>query len=153
MNKQLTAAALTLALAAGYSLNGFAQAKPETLVKWRQAAMTLQGKYFYPKLRPMAQGKIPYDANTALHDAELLAAVAKMAWDGFAASTKDLKSGALPAIYSDTAKFKDLSDRLQSESAKLVSVIKSGDEAAVKSQITAVDKVCGSCHESFREKQ
>ena len=153
MNKQFMTAGLALMLGAGYTLTAYAQAKPETLVKWRQAAMALQGKYFYPKLRPMAQGKIPYDANTAAHDAELLLAVTKMPWDGFVASTKDLKTGALPAVYADTAKFKESADRLQSETTKLVALTKSGDEAAVKAQIVAVDKACGSCHESFREKQ
>ena len=153
MKKQFLTAGLALALCVGYSVSALAQAKPETLVKQRQAAMTLQGKYFYPRLRPMAQGKIPYDANAAARDAEMLAALSKMPWDGFAPSTKDLKTGALPAVYTDTAKFKESADHLQTESAKLVVVIKSGDEAAVKAQILAVDKVCGSCHDSFREKQ
>jgi cytochrome c556 len=153
MNKQVLTAGLALMLGAGYSFTASAQAKPETLVKQRQAAMTLQGKYFYPRLRPMAQGKIPYDANVAAHDAELLLALTKMPWDGFVPSTKDLKSAALPAIYTDTAKFKESADRLQSETAKLVTLTKSGDEAAVKAQVLVVDKACGGCHESFREKQ
>lgn len=76
-----------------------------------------------------------------------------MAWDGFAPSTKDVKSGVLPAVYTETAKFKEAQDRLQSEVAKLVAVSKSGDETAVKAQIGAVDKACGGCHETFREKQ
>ena len=42
MKKPFFAAGLALVLAAGYSLTVFAQAKPETQVKWRQAAMTLQ---------------------------------------------------------------------------------------------------------------
>jgi cytochrome c556 len=153
MNKQFVTAALALIVGAGYSLTAFAQAKPETLVKQRQAVMTLQGKYFYPRLRPMAQGKIPYDANVAAHDAELLLALTKMPWDGFVASTKDIKTGALPAVYTDTAKFKESADRLQSETAKLVTLTKGGDEAAVKAQVLVIDKVCGGCHESFREKQ
>lgn len=153
MNKQVLATGLALMLGTGYSLTAIAQAKPQTLVKQRQAVMTLQGKYFYPRLRPMAQGKIPYDANTAAHDAEFLAALSRMPWDGFTPSTKDLKSGALPAIYTDTAKFREIADRLQSETAKLVTLTKSGDEAAVKTQILAIDKVCGTCHESFREKE
>ena len=153
MMKQLLTAGFALILGAGYTLTAYAQAKPETLVKQRQAVMTLQGKYFYPKLRPMAQGKIPYDANVAAHDAELLLALTKMPWDGFLPGTKDLKTGALPAIYTDTAKFKESADRLQSETAKLVELTKKGDEAAVKAQILAVDKACGVCHESFREKQ
>ena len=47
MNKRFISAGLALVLAVGYSLTAFSQAKPETLVKQRQAVMTLQGKYFY----------------------------------------------------------------------------------------------------------
>jgi cytochrome c556 len=144
---------LALVLSAACPLTAFAQVKPETLVKQRQAAMTLQSKYFYGQLRPMGQGKRPYDANVIARDAVLLDALTKMAWDGFTPATKDVKSGALPAVFTETAKFKEGQDRLQSEVAKLVSVSKSGDEAAVKAQIGAVDKACDGCHETFRERQ
>ena len=144
----LSAAVMGLVISA----TAAAQAKPEQLVKQRQAAMTLQGKYFGP-LGAMAQGKAPYNAELVRHNAAFLDALAKMPWDGFTASTKDVKSATLPAAYTDTAKFKEAQDRLQSEISKLVSVSKSGDEAAVKAQLGAVDKSCGGCHESFREKQ
>lgn len=151
MKKIITGSVL---VAIGLSLAGIAQAqvKPETLVKQRQAAMTLQGKYFGP-LAGMAQGKIPYDASVVARNAAYLDALSKMPWDGFAASTKDLKSGALPAVFTDTAKFKEAQNRFESEVTKLVSVSKGGDEATVKAQIQAVGKTCGGCHESFREKQ
>jgi cytochrome c556 len=42
--------------------------------------------------------------------------------------------------------------RLEHEASKLVAVSKSGDESAVKAQIGAVGKVCGSCHDDFRSK-
>lgn len=129
-----------------------AQVKPETLVKQRQAAMTLQSKYFYGQLRRMAQGRMPYDANVAARAAGFLEALSKMPWDGFAASTKDVKSAALPAVFSDAAKFKEAQDHYQSEVAKLVSATKNGGEAAVKAQIDVVNKACDSCHESFSEK-
>ncbi|TMG75602.1 MAG: cytochrome c, partial [Betaproteobacteria bacterium] len=80
----------------------------------------------------------------------------KMPWDGFTESTKDLKdvkTAALPAIWNEPAKFKEAQERLQSEVSRLVSVSKSGDEAAVKAQIGAVGKSCGGCHENFRQKQ
>lgn len=144
----LSAAAIGLVISA----TAAAQAKPEQLVKQRQAAMTLQGKYWGP-LGAMAQGKAPYNAELVRHNAAFLDALSKMPWDGFAASTKDVKSAALPAVYTDTAKFKEAQDRLQSEISKLVSVSKSGDEAAVKTQLGAVGKTCGGCHENFREKQ
>lgn len=144
----LSAAVIGLAISA----TAAAQAKPEQLVKQRQAAMTLQGKYFGP-LGAMAQGKAPYNAELVRHNAAFLDVLAKMPWDGFAASTKDVKSATLPAVFTDTAKFKEAQDRLQSEISKLVSVSKSGDEAAVKAQLGAVGKSCGGCHENFREKQ
>ena len=152
MNKRLFSIGLALMLGAGYSITAFAQAKPETLVKQRQAAMTLQGKYFGP-LGGMAQGKVPYDLKIVARNAGYLDALSKMPWDGFNPSTKDVKSQALPAIYTDTVKFKEAQDHLQSEVSKLVAVSKGGDEAAVKAQLGAVGKACGGCHESFREKQ
>jgi cytochrome c556 len=144
--------ALALTLGAGYSLTAFAQAKPDVLVKQRKAAMVLQGKYWAP-LAAMAQGKAPYDAAVVARNAGYLDVLAKMPWDGFNASTKDEKSAALPAVFTDTTKFKEAQDRLQSEVSKLVAVSKGGDEAAVKAQLAATGKTCGGCHESFREKQ
>lgn len=152
MNRRLFSVGLAAVLACGYSLTAFSQAKPETLVKQRQAAMTLQGKYFGP-LGGMSQGKVPYDANVVARNAGYLETLTKLAWDGFTPATKDLKSAALPAVYTDTAKFKEAQDHLQSEVGKLAAVSKSGDEAAVKAQIGAVNKACGGCHDTFREKQ
>ncbi|MGP1677368.1 MAG: c-type cytochrome [Burkholderiales bacterium] len=150
--KQISTLLLAGAIGLVISATATAQAKPEQMVKQRQAAMTLQGKYFGP-LGAMAQGKAPYNAELLRHNAAFLDVLAKMPWDGFAASTKDVKSAALPAAYTDTAKFKEAQDRLQSEVSKLVAVSKSGDEAAVKAQLGAVGKSCGGCHEDFREKK
>src|SRR2546430_15484587 len=141
--------ALALGVAAGAV---FAQAKPETLVKQRQAVMTLQGKYFGP-MAAMAQGKAPYNADIVRRNAAYLDNLSRMPWDGFDPGTKDVKSAALPAIYEQTDKFKEAASRLENESHKLYTVAQSGDEAAVKAQIGAVGKSCGGCHESFRQKQ
>jgi cytochrome c556 len=152
MNKMFLSTALALGLGAAFSLPAYSQVKPETLVRQRQAAMILQGKYFGP-LNLMAQGKIPYDQGVVVRNAAYLDALARMPWDGFQPSTKGEKTRALPAVYTDTGKFKEAQDRFEAEVTKLVSVSKSGDEASVKSQITAVNKSCGACHQDFREKQ
>lgn len=153
MNKKLIAAILTVILGAGagYVLNAFAQAKPETVVKQRQAVMILHAKYMYGHLRPTAQGKIPYDANVVARNAGFIDALSQMPWDGFDPRTKDIQSRAMPAVFSDAAKFKEAQDRYRGEIVKLVAATKGGDEAAVKSQILAVNKSCDGCHESFRE--
>ena len=48
MNKRLFLTGLAFALGAGFTLTAYSQVKPEIMVKQRQAAMTLQGKYFGP---------------------------------------------------------------------------------------------------------
>jgi cytochrome c556 len=152
MNNKLLSATFAFAIGAACSLPAHSQVKPDVLVKQRQSAMVLQGKYFGP-MAGMAQGKIPYDAGVVTRNAAFLEVLTKMAWDGFAPGTKGEKSAALPAVFSEPAKFKEASDRLQAETTKLAQVSKSGDEAAVKAQINAVGKACAACHDDFREKR
>ena len=151
MKSSFLAAALAVALSTA-ATSVLAQAKPEVLVKQRQAVMTLQGKYFGP-MAAMAQGKAPYNAQVVQRNAGFLDNLSRMAWDGFDPSTKNEKSRALPAIYESNAKFKEATAQLENETAKLVQLSRGGDEAAVKAQIGAVGKVCGSCHDNFRQKQ
>ena len=149
MNKKLFSTGLALLLGAGYGAAAFAQAKPDVLVKQRQAVMTLQGKYWGP-VNGMAQGKVPYNAQIVARNTAYLDALTQMAWDGFDPSTKDEKSRALPAIYDDPAKFKEAQDRLRGAIGKLVAAM--GDEGSVKAAAGEVGKACGACHESFRAK-
>ena len=130
-----------------------AQAKPEVLVKQRKAAMTLLGKYFGPMVA-MARGKAPYDVSVVRRNAGFVDNLSRMPWDGFDPSTRDvLDTRALPAIFSNSAKFKQAATHMENEASKLVTVAKGGDEAAVKAQIGALGKACGGCHDDFREKQ
>ncbi|HUL92038.1 MAG TPA: cytochrome c [Burkholderiales bacterium] len=152
MKKRLLLTGLAFALGAGFTLSAYSQVKPEILVKQRQAAMTLQGKYFGP-MAGMAQGKLPYNADTVALNAALLDALSRMPWDGFAASTKDVKSAALPAVWSEGAKFQEAQTNFQNAVQALVKVSRSGDEAAQKAAIGGVGKTCGGCHQNFREKQ
>lgn len=151
MKKSILAAGLAAALGTAIATSALAQAKPDVLVKQRQAAMTLQGKYFGP-MAAMAQGKAPYNAATVQRNAGFLDNLSRMAWDGFDPSTRDEKSRALAAAFDNAAKFKDAAARLESEASKLVTISRSGDEAAVKAQIGAVGKTCGGCHDDFRSK-
>lgn len=131
--------------------SAFAQAKPDVMVKQRQSAMTLIGKYWGP-LGGMAQGKIPYNAEVVARNAGYLDVLTQLPWDGFDPSTKDEKSRALPAIYENTAKFKEGQDRLRATIGKLVAASKGGDEGAFKAAAGEVGKSCGACHNDFRAK-
>ena len=142
---------LVVAGVVGLVSTALAESKAEMLVEQRQAAMILLGKYFGP-LGGMLKGKVTYDAKVVVRNAEFMEALAKMPWDGFDPSTQGAKSAALPAVFANGAKFKEAGEHLQAETAKLVSLAKSGDEAAVKAQVGAVGKACGSCHDDFRAK-
>src|SRR5258706_11327658 len=127
MKKRLLLAGFALAFGAGYTLTAFAQVKPEILVKQRQAAMTLQGKYAGP-LGGMAAGKVPYNADTVAFNSAMLDALSRMPWDGFAESTKGVtvKTAALPTIWNEPAKFKEAQDNFQKAVQALVAVSRGG---------------------------
>lgn len=150
MNRKLVAASLTLALGVGAAATAFAQVKPEVLVKQRQSAMTLQGKYIGP-LAGMLKGAVPFDASVAARNAAFLDALSQMPWDGFAESTKGEKSRALPVIWTDAAKFKQTQDQFRTAVGALVTATKGGNEAAVKTATGDVLKVCNACHDTFRQ--
>jgi len=152
MNNPKISMALAVVLAAAWSIPAWSQARPEVLVKQRQGAMVLQGKYFYPS-RAMAQGKTAYDASVVGRNVTYLDSLARMPWDGFTPATKDIKTQSTPAVFSETAKWKESQDRFQTEVTRLTELTRKGDEAAIKAQILAVDKSCGGCHETFRERQ
>lgn len=151
MKKTVVAAAAAIALGAtgGAAL---AQVKPEVLVKQRQAAMTLIGKYFGP-LGGMAQGRAPFNAQVVQRNADYLATLTQMPWDGFHPSTANEKSRAKPELFKETQKVKELADRLRGEVKKLQTVANGGDEAGIKAQIGALGKACAACHDVYREKQ
>jgi cytochrome c556 len=151
VRKAIAAVGITVALGAMAS-TAFAQARPDILVKQRQAAMTLIGKYFGP-MGLMAQGKVPFDAKVVQRNADYLHALSQMPWDGFHESTKGEKTRALPEIWTNAGQFKQAAERFQTEVDKLHSAAKGGDEGAIKAQIGAVGKTCAGCHDNFRAKQ
>lgn len=151
MNRIMTVAVAGAALALGVATEAMAQAKPDVLVKQRQAAMTLMGKYFGP-VAGMASGKVPYNADVVARNATYLENLSQMPWDGFHESTKGEKSRALPETYSQKAKFDEIAERMQAEIAKLGVAARAKNEAGVKQQFGAVGKTCGACHDGFRAK-
>ena len=151
MRIKLLTAALALAALGGASLEALAQAKPDVLVKQRQAAMTLQGKYLGP-IGAMMKGAAPYNADTVALNATFLENLSRMPWDGFQPSTQGEKSKAKPEIYKEPAKFKAAYELLEAETAKLGAAARAKNEAGVRASFGGVAKACGDCHDAFREK-
>lgn len=153
MKNNAMMAALALAIGVGATFQASAQVRPETLVKQRQSAMTLQAKYFGP-IGAMVQGKMPYDAAIVARNAGYLEVLTKMPWDGFQASTADIKdTRAKPEVFKETEKFRAASQKLETEAGKLAVAAKSGDQNAVKAAFGEVSKACNACHDDFQVKR
>ena len=151
MRTKLLTAALALAALGGASLEALAQAKPDVLVKQRQAAMTLQGKYLGP-IGAMMKGAAPYNADAVALKATFLENLARRPWDGFHPSTQGETSKAKPEIYKDTSKWQAAVDLLIGETGKLGAAARAKNEAGVRASFGGVAKACGVCHDAFREK-
>ena len=144
MKNRILAAGVGLVLSAGFVVEALAQS-PAALVRQRQAAMVLQNKYF-GAMNP----KVAYDQAAFARNAANLEVLSHMAWDGFTPATQGEKSRALPAIYSDAAKFKQSQEAFEAAAGRLAAAAKSGPEQTVRAAWGDVNKTCQACHDAFR---
>lgn len=127
-------------------------AKNEDAIKYRQGALFVMGQHF-GRLNAMANGRVPFDAKAAADNAELVATMAKLPWAGFGAGTdKGAPTKAKPEVWSDAAKFKEASEKMQAETVKLVAAAKTGNLDSLKTAFGSTAASCKACHDDFRAK-
>lgn len=125
-------------------------AKPEDAIKYRQSAFALMGAHM-GRLAAMAQGKVPYDAQAAQHSARIVDTMAKLPWEGFIPATQSAKTGAKPALYDNMDDIKQLVERLNAQTARLVETAGSGGLDALRPQVGETGKACKACHDKYRD--
>lgn len=137
------------AACAALSMPAAAQfAKPEDAVKYRQSAMFMQSQHF-GRIAAMANGRVPYDQASAVANAEVVAMVSQLPWSGaYGPGTEGGKAKA--EIWKEPAKFKEHSDKLVTETAKLLATAKTGNLEALKAAVGSVGGTCKACHDTFR---
>ncbi|MFN7856676.1 MAG: c-type cytochrome [Acidovorax sp.] len=142
-------AAATLAVAAPASAQF---AKPEDAIKYRQSALFVMGQHF-GRIGAMANGRAPFDAKAAQDNADVVAQMAKLPWAAFGPGTdKGAPTKALPEIWTEQAKYKEHSDKLEAESVKLAAAAKTGNLDNLKTAFGAAAGTCKACHDNFRAK-
>ena len=145
---------LGMVLAAGVAGAAHAQApfaKPEYAIKYRQSAMFIMGQHF-GRIGAVVKGERPYNKDEVAHNAAVAAEMSKLPWDGFVSGTDKGDTNAKPEIWSDAAKFKSASEKMEQEIGKLAEVAKGGDLNAIKAQFGATGKTCKGCHDDFKKK-
>ena len=152
--KSLTKIAMITAAAGAFAIAGtaMAQPKPEQYVKHRQSALALMGWYFGP-MAAVAKGEKPFNKDEVTKASALVATMAKLPFDSFVAGTENVgNTRALPTVWSDNAKFKDIASKLGVETEKLAQLAAAGDEAGFKKQFGVVGGTCKACHDDFQKK-
>jgi cytochrome c556 len=123
--------------------------KPQDAIKYRKAAFTVMATHF-GRLGAMANGKIPFDAAVAQQNAEVANAMAQLPWAAFGPGTEG--GDALPEVWKEQAKFKELSDDMRKKMGELNAAAKTGSLDNLKATFSAVGGACKTCHDSFKEK-
>jgi cytochrome c556 len=127
------------------------EVKPEDAVKYRQSVYTVI-KWNFAPMGAMMKGEKPYDKDAFARHAERVAALAPMLLEGYPKGSDMVsETNAKPEIWEQWDKFKGGMDKLQSESAKLAEVAKTGDMAKIKPQFGETAKICKACHDDFRQ--
>lgn len=153
--KKFTKAALAfsaaLAVTAVNATPAQNQKHAEGVTKTRKALYTLVVSNMGP-LGAMAKGKIPVDAKQVEKYATRLEQLSLMMPDYTRVDTSkfDVKTEALPKVWTEKALFAEKIDALQKASVNLKMVAKGGNAGDIKKAIGGVGKTCKGCHDEFK---
>lgn len=122
-------------------------------IEYRQNLMKAMGGHA-ADLALIVKGEVPYGTAHLVAHAEAINALSKLIVDAAPKGSGEAagKTNAKDEIWQKWDEFKAAAARLESESAKLVQVAKSGDTKAFGQQFAVTGKEgCGGCHKEFRK--
>jgi cytochrome c556 len=148
--KPITALALTF-VSLSLATPAMAQfQRPDDAVKYRKAALSVMGTHF-SRVGAMATGRAPFDAKAVADNMAVVETLSKLPWDAFGPGTEKGDTRALPAVWTEQAKFKAASEKMQGEVVKLNAAAKTGNLDAIKTAFGATAASCKACHDDFRK--
>jgi len=138
---------------AGAIGSAYAQfAEPEHAIKYRKAAMFLIAQHF-GRMGAMVKEKIPYDQEVFTENAMLVETLSRLPWEAVMVPGTDTGDTTLnSAAFTQPAKFKEVSQNFETQTAKLLSAAQSGNLNSIRTQFGEVAKSCKACHSQFRTK-
>ena len=125
----------------------------ERAIEYRQSVYKIVAGNFQP-LAQIAQGKADFNEEGVKRNAAHLAQIAGFIADAFPDISKEGKTRALPAIWTNRAEFDALVKDLNTHTKTLADVAENSSSAGTefKAAVAAVGNDCKSCHEKFRAK-
>jgi cytochrome c556 len=146
-SKKLAFACLMSITLSGTALAQFA--KPDDAIKYRQSALSVMSTHF-GRIAAVVKGEVPYNKDAVMADAALVSTLSSLPWQAFGPGTEG--GSALPAIWTDGAKFKANQEKLIAAAANLSTAAQSGDLDAIKKAFGATGQTCKTCHTDFKKR-
>ena len=143
----LASTATVLAIGAGVAFAQFQ--KSEDAIKYRQSVFTVMDNSF-GKISAVVKGEVPYNKDDVAKNAAIVAMMSTLPWQAFGPGTEGGK--AQSDIWSDSAKFKAASEKMQLAAVDLNKAAQSGDLESIKKAFGATGASCKNCHDDFRKK-
>jgi len=125
----------------------------ERAIEYRQAVYKVVAGNFGP-LSQVAQGKAEFKAESAVKQATRLSQIATFIGDAYPDISKEGKTRALPAIWSNRKEFDQIAADLATHTKTLAEVVENSSSAGdeLKAAVAAVGNDCKACHDKFRSK-
>ena len=136
-----------LTVGAGFAFAQFQ--KPEDAIKYRQSVFTVIANSF-GKISAVVKGEAPYNKDEVAKNAAVVAMLSSLPWQAFGPGTEGGKAQAI--VWSDNAKFKAASEKMQVAVANLNTAAQSGDLESIKKAFGAAGATCKGCHDDFKKK-
>jgi cytochrome c556 len=123
---------------------------PEAVVKYRQSVMkTLAAQMTAMSL--IAKHDVTPSPNRLILHATAAADFSRDLPKLFPASTRNVRSSALPKIWSSASDFDRRAKNLEAETVKLESLARSGMSHSFAKQLEVVGATCKACHDVYRQ--
>ena len=143
----LISSATILAIGASTAIAQFKNS--EDAIKYRQSVFTVLANSF-GKINAVVKGEAPYNKDEVAKNAAVVAMLSTLPWQAFGPGTEGGK--AQVDIWSDNAKFKAASEKMQLAVANLNTAAQSGDLENIKKAFGAAGASCKNCHDDFKKK-
>ena len=105
----------------------------------------------FGRVGAMANGRVPFDAAAIASNAAIAESMSKLPWAAFVDGSGAGDTKAKAEIWSDNAKFKAASEKMQAEMGKLAAAAKGGNIDTIKAAFGPVGGACKACHDDFRK--
>ena len=123
------------------------------IIKYRQGLMKANAEHARD-IGMILKGEVPFDARHIMEHAEAINAMSKLIIQCFPKGSGSAagKTRAKDDIWTHWDKFMADAVALQTESAKLVEITKTGNMSEITTQMAIVgNNSCGDCHDDFRQ--